>query len=58
MGDYLLQKWLTGPKDSKSSATSAPRLNDRNRIVRDQRTKEEAPDLRNAIVDAAFHKAC
>jgi 4-aminobutyrate aminotransferase len=25
-------------------------------IVRDQRTKEEAPDLRNAIVDAAFHK--
>ncbi len=25
-------------------------------IVRDQRTKERAADLRNAIVDAAFHK--
>ncbi|HLZ91968.1 MAG TPA: acetyl ornithine aminotransferase family protein [Candidatus Acidoferrum sp.] len=25
-------------------------------IVRDQRTKEEAPDLRNAIVNLAFHK--
>ncbi len=25
-------------------------------IVRDQRTKEKAADLRNAIVDAAFHK--
>jgi len=25
-------------------------------IVRDQRTKEKAADLRNAIVDLAFHK--
>jgi 4-aminobutyrate aminotransferase len=25
-------------------------------IVRDQRTKEKAPDLRNQIVDLAFHK--
>jgi len=25
-------------------------------IVRDQRTKEKAADLRDAIVDAAFHK--
>jgi 4-aminobutyrate aminotransferase len=25
-------------------------------IVRDQRTKERAGDLRNAIVDSAFHK--
>ena len=25
-------------------------------IVRDQRTKEKAPDLRNAIVALAFHK--
>jgi 4-aminobutyrate aminotransferase len=25
-------------------------------IVRDQRTKEEAPNLRNLIVDLAFHK--
>jgi len=27
-------------------------------IVRDQRTKERAADLRNAIVDLAFHKGC
>jgi len=27
-------------------------------IVRDQRTKERAGDLRNAIVDSAFHKDC
>ena len=25
-------------------------------IVRDQKTKERAPDLRNRIIDLAFHK--
>jgi 4-aminobutyrate aminotransferase len=57
MGDYLLSKMAGWTKKFKIVGDVRGRgLMIGVEIVRDQRTKEEAPDLRNAIVDSAFHK--
>ncbi|HET9373362.1 MAG TPA: aminotransferase class III-fold pyridoxal phosphate-dependent enzyme, partial [Chthoniobacterales bacterium] len=57
MGEYLLAKMADWTKKYKIVGDVRGRgLMIGVEIVRDQRTKEEAPDLRNAIVDAAFHK--
>jgi 4-aminobutyrate aminotransferase len=57
MGDYLFSKMADWTKKFKIVGDVRGRgLMIGVEIVRDQRTKEEAPDLRNAIVDAAFHK--
>jgi 4-aminobutyrate aminotransferase len=57
MGDYLFAKMADWTKKFKIVGDVRGRgLMIGVEIVRDQRTKEEAPDLRNAIVDAAFHK--
>jgi 4-aminobutyrate aminotransferase len=57
MGDYLFSKMADWTKKFKIVGDVRGRgLMIGVEIVRDQRTKEEAPDLRNSIVDAAFHK--
>jgi 4-aminobutyrate aminotransferase len=57
MGDYLLSKMADWTKKFKIVGDVRGRgLMIGVEIVRNQRTKEEAPDLRNAIVDSAFHK--
>jgi len=57
MGEYLLAKMADWTSKFKIVGDVRGRgLMIGVEIVRDQRTKEEAPDLRNAIVDAAFHK--
>jgi 4-aminobutyrate aminotransferase len=57
MGDYLFSKMADWTKKFKIVGDVRGRgLMIGVEIVRDQRTKEEAPDLRDAIVDAAFHK--
>jgi len=57
MGEYLFAKMADWTKKFKIVGDVRGRgLMIGIEIVRDQRTKEEAPDLRNAIVDAAFHK--
>src|ERR1700731_1050938 len=57
MGDYLSSKMADWTKKFKIVGDVRGRgLMIGVEIVRDQRTKEEAADLRNAIVDLAFHK--
>ena len=57
MGDYLFAKMADWTKKFKIVGDVRGRgLMIGIEIVRDQRTKEEANGLRNAIVDAAFHK--
>src|ERR1700736_366823 len=57
MGDYLFSKMADWTKKFKIVGDVRGRgLMIGVEIVRDQRTKEEAPDLRNDIVDRAFHK--
>lgn len=57
MGDYIFQRTADWTKKFKIVGDVRGRgLMIGIEIVRDQRTRERAPDLRNAIVDAAFHK--
>ena len=57
MGDYIFQRTADWTKKFKIVGDVRGRgLMIGIEIVRDQRTKERAPDLRGAIVDAAFHK--
>jgi 4-aminobutyrate aminotransferase len=57
MGDYLFSKMADWTKKFKIVGDVRGRgLMIGVEIVRDQRTKEEAADLRNLIVDLAFHK--
>jgi len=57
MGEYLFSKMADWTKKFKIVGDVRGRgLMIGVEIVRDQRTKEEAADLRNAIVDLAFHK--
>jgi 4-aminobutyrate aminotransferase len=57
MGDYLFSKMADWTKKFKIVGDVRGRgLMIGIEIVRDQRTKEEAASLRNAIVDLAFHK--
>jgi len=57
MGDYLFGRLADWVKDFKIVGDVRGRgLMIGIEIVRDQRTKETAADLRNAIVDLAFHK--
>jgi 4-aminobutyrate aminotransferase len=57
MGDYLFSRMAEWPKKFKVVGEVRGRgLMIGIEIVRDQRTKEKAADLRNAIVDLAFHK--
>src|SRR5262249_5237375 len=57
MGDYLFAKMADWTKRFKIVGDVRGKgLMIGVEIVRDQRTKEKAADLRNAIVDAAFHK--
>jgi 4-aminobutyrate aminotransferase len=57
MGDYLFSKMADWTKKFKIVGDVRGRgLMIGVEIVRDQRTKEEAADLRNLIVDMAFHK--
>jgi 4-aminobutyrate aminotransferase len=57
MGDYLFAKLADWTKKFKIVGDVRGRgLMIGIEIVRDQRTKEKAADLRDAIVDAAFHK--
>lgn len=57
MGDFIFQKTAGWTKKFKIVGDVRGKgLMIGVEIVRDQRTKERAADLRNAIVDAAFHK--
>jgi 4-aminobutyrate aminotransferase len=57
MGDYLFGRMADWPRKFKVVGDVRGRgLMIGIEIVRDQRTKERAADLRNAIVDLAFHK--
>ena len=57
MGDYLFGRMADWPGKFKVVGEVRGRgLMVGIEIVRDQRTKEKAADLRNAIVDLAFHK--
>jgi 4-aminobutyrate aminotransferase len=57
MGEYLFSRMADWTKKFKIVGEVRGRgLMIGVEIVRDQRTKEEAADLRNAIVDNAFHK--
>jgi 4-aminobutyrate aminotransferase len=57
MGDYIFGRTTDWPKKFKVVGDVRGRgLMIGIEIVRDQRTKEKAADLRNAIVDLAFHK--
>ena len=57
MGDYLFGRMADWTKNFKIVGDVRGRgLMIGIEIVRDQRTKEKAADLRNAIVDLAFHK--
>jgi 4-aminobutyrate aminotransferase len=57
MGDYLFGRTADWPTKFKVVGEVRGRgLMIGIEIVRDQRTKEKAADLRNAIVDLAFHK--
>jgi len=57
IGDYLFRRLAAWTKNFKIVGDVRGRgLMVGIEIVRDQRTKEKAADLRNAIVDAAFHK--
>jgi 4-aminobutyrate aminotransferase len=57
MGDYLFGRMADWAKEFKVVGEVRGRgLMIGIEIVRDQRTKEKAADLRNAIVDLAFHK--
>ncbi len=57
MGDYIFSKTADWSKKFKIVGDVRGRgLMIGIEIVRDQRTKESAADLRNAIVDMAFHK--
>src|SRR5438128_12255115 len=57
VGDYIFAKTADWPKKFKIVGDVRGRgLMIGIEIVRDQRTKERAADLRNAIVDMAFHK--
>ena len=57
MGDYIFQRTADWTKKFKIVGDVRGKgLMIGVEIVRDQRTKERAADLRNAIVDAAFHK--
>jgi 4-aminobutyrate aminotransferase len=57
MGDYLFRGMADWPRKFKVVGDVRGRgLMIGIEIVRDQRTKERAADLRNAIVDFAFHK--
>src|SRR2546423_1531952 len=57
MGEYLFSQMADWTKKFKIVGDGRGRgLMIGVEIVRDQRTKEEATDLRNAIVDRAFHK--
>jgi 4-aminobutyrate aminotransferase len=57
MGDYIFSKTADWTKKFKIVGDVRGRgLMVGIEIVRDQRTKERAADLRNAIVDMAFHK--
>jgi 4-aminobutyrate aminotransferase len=57
MGDYLFGRMTDWPRKFKVVGEVRGRgLMIGIEIVRDQRTKERAADLRNAIVDLAFHK--
>src|SRR5467141_3163556 len=57
MGDYLFGRMADWTKNFKIAGDVRGRgLMIGIEIVRDQRTKEKAADLRNAIVDLAFHK--
>ena len=57
MGDYIFSKTADWTKKFKIVGDVRGRgLMIGVEIVRDQRTKERAADLRNAIVDMAFHK--
>jgi 4-aminobutyrate aminotransferase len=57
MGDYLFGRMADWPRKFKVVGDVRGRgLMIGIEIVRDQRTKEKAADLRNAIVDLAFHK--
>jgi 4-aminobutyrate aminotransferase len=57
LGDYLFSRMADWTKKFKIVGDVRGRgLMIGVEIVRDQRTKEEAADLRNAIVDLAFHK--
>ena len=57
MGEYLFAKMAGWTKKFKIVGDVRGRgLMIGVEIVRDQRTKEEAADLRSAIVDLAFHK--
>src|SRR2546428_12653959 len=57
MGEYLFGRLADWTKNFKIVGDVRGRgLMIGIEIVRDQRTKERAADLRNAIVDRAFHK--
>ena len=57
MGDFLFSRLADWPGKFKIVGEVRGRgLMIGVEIVRDRRTKEKAPDLRNAIVDLAFHK--
>ncbi len=57
MGDYLFGRMADWPRKFKVVGDVRGRgLMIGIEIVRDQRTKERAADLRNAIVELAFHK--
>jgi 4-aminobutyrate aminotransferase len=57
MGDYLFGRMADWPRKFKVVGEVRGRgLMIGIEIVRDQRSKEKAADLRNAIVDLAFHK--
>src|SRR5713226_9221229 len=57
MGDYLFGNMADWTKNFKVVGDVRGRgLMIGIEIVRDQRTKDKAPDMRNAIVDLAFHK--
>jgi 4-aminobutyrate aminotransferase len=57
LGDYLFSRMADWPRKFKIVGDVRGRgLMIGIELVRDQRTKERAPDLRNHVVDSAFHK--
>lgn len=57
MGDYIMRKTAHWPKKHKTVGDIRGRgLMIGIEFVRDQQTKEKAPDLRNQIVESAFYK--